>query len=102
MRKVVWSADAEKDYLGIVNYLAGVDARSADIVSSYILDAVAGLGVIPTGRPGRVAGMFEKSVRGAPYIVAYTLEGGADGGTVGILRIVHAACDWPKGKPPPR
>jgi len=51
-----------------------------------------------TGRPGRVAGSYEKVVSGIPYIVAYAIDaapGGRD--SITVLRIIHTARNWPEG-----
>jgi plasmid stabilization system protein ParE len=53
-----------------------------------------------TGRPGRVPGTYEKSVRGLPYIVAYELVSLGGEEVVAILRVIHAARDWPEGSWP--
>jgi plasmid stabilization system protein ParE len=48
-----------------------------------------------TGRPGRVAGTYEKSVTGLRYIIAYALTRRGDREIVSILRVIHTARDWP-------
>ena len=53
------------------------------------------LGEMPTGRPGRVAGTYEKSVTGLRYIIAYALTRRGDREIVSILRVIHTARDWP-------
>jgi len=54
------------------------------------------------GRPGRIAGTYEKSVIGQPYIIAYALlprdDGQAD--DILILRVIHTSRDWPPGRWP--
>jgi toxin ParE1/3/4 len=53
------------------------------------------------GRPGRVTGTYEKSIVGLPYIIAYALTSTSTGEEqVAILRVIHAARDWPKGEWP--
>ncbi|CAM5774227.1 type II toxin-antitoxin system RelE/ParE family toxin [Bosea minatitlanensis] len=49
-----------------------------------------------TGRPGRVAGSYERPVTRLPYIIAYALvfQGGRE--VIAILRVIHAARDWPE------
>ena len=54
-----------------------------------------------TGRPGRVAGTYEKVVPGLPYILAYAIQPLPDSAElIVILRTIHGARDWPKGKWP--
>ena len=55
----------------------------------------AALGEMATGRPGRVAGTYEKSVTGLRYIIAYALTRRGDREIVSILRVIHTARDWP-------
>lgn len=57
-----------------------------------VLDATAqALADMPTGRPGRVTGTYEKSVTGLPYILAYAIVED----TVVIVRVIHTSRDWP-------
>ena len=62
------------------------------------MKAVSNLGEIPTGRPGRVVGTYEKVVARTPYIVAYSLQQTSDDeDTLTVLRVIHGARDWPQG-----
>jgi plasmid stabilization system protein ParE len=56
----------------------------------------------PIGRPGRIAGTYEKSVVGQPYISAYTLlpRDDSEADDILIMRIVHTSRDWPPGSWP--
>lgn len=58
-----------------------------------LYDAGAALAQFATGHPGRVAGTYEKSVSRFPYIIAYALTAGDR--AITILRVIHAARDWP-------
>jgi toxin ParE1/3/4 len=58
------------------------------------------LGTRAIGRAGRVEGTFEKTVTGLPYIIAYAITHRAGQETVSILRVIHAARDWPPGRWP--
>lgn len=49
-----------------------------------------------TGRPGRVAGSYEKPVARLPYIIAYALALQRGREVVAILRVIHTARDWPE------
>ncbi len=63
--------------------------------------AVEGLAIRATGRPGRIAGTYEKSVTGQPYIIAYGFERRDDGeDALVILRVVNTSREWPPGRWP--
>ena len=94
MRPVLWSQDARRDYFDILRYIAELDVLAAEKVADAIELAGTKLGEFATGRPGRVAATYEKSVPRLPYIIAYSLviQGGRE--VVAILRVIHAARDW--------
>ena len=92
MRQVVWSQSAQDDYLEILRHIAVDDPFAAEKVVDAVAKVGEALGDFATGRPGRVAGTYEKSVAGMPYIIAYSLVD--RDGTVAILRIIHAARNW--------
>jgi toxin ParE1/3/4 len=59
------------------------------------------LGQIATGRSGRVADTYEKSVSRLPYIIAYALQPLPSGRErIVILRVIHSARNWPAGEWP--
>lgn len=95
MRPVAWSADAHRDYLEILQYIAQSNPAAAQRVVDAIEKAGNALGNFATGRPGRVTGTYEKSVTRLPYIIAYSLsvQGGRE--VVSIIRLIHTARDWP-------
>ena len=95
MRPVVWSAEARRDYLQILRYIADDNPLAAERVANAIEKAGNDLGHMATGRPGRVSGTYEKPVRRLPFIIAYaiTAKGGSE--NISILRVIHAARDWP-------
>ncbi len=96
MRKVVWSAASRRDLIDIVTFIAEDNPFAADRVVDTIEIVGNKLGLTMTGRRGRVTGSYEKVVLGLPYILAYELSRHADGSeTVNILRVIHAARDWP-------
>ena len=81
------------------------DGRVADAV----LASTRALGAYATGRRGRVAGVYEKTIGGLPYIVAYAIDDQVSPGQVRILRLIHVPLDrkggeWPHqpGVPAPR
>jgi toxin ParE1/3/4 len=98
MRQVLWSADARKDYLDILRYISADDPFAAEKVVNAIEKTGNMLADFATGRPGRAAGTYEKSVSRLPYVIVYALAG--DGQTVSILRVIHSARDWPSDASP--
>jgi toxin ParE1/3/4 len=94
--KVVWAATALQDFEHAIAFIAERNPNAAARVAERIDRAARGLGAMQTGRPGRVAGTYEKVVIGLPYIVAYTV-GPAE---IVILRVIHGARDWPRGQWP--
>jgi len=91
MRRLVWAESALADFEQAISYLAQEDRSAARLVAERIDHASRQLAAIPTGRPGRVAGTYEKSVARSPYIIAYALQAEA----VVILRVIHSARNWP-------
>jgi toxin ParE1/3/4 len=100
MRRVVWSETARDDYLAILDYISGDNPFAAEKVGNAIEHSANNLADFATGRPGRVAGTYEKVVRGLPYIIAYAIGASAERETITILRVVHASRDWPPGQWP--
>ena len=80
-----------------MRHIAADSPDSAHRVRERVGAAVALLCQSPVGRPGRVMGTYEKSVRGTSLIIAYELPGDD---RVGILRIIHTRRDWPGGRWP--
>jgi toxin ParE1/3/4 len=97
-RRVVWSSDALDDLKAHVTFIATENPDAAKRLATALRAAGSALATIPTGRPGRVAGTYEKSVPHLPIIIAYMLT--ADGNTLAILRVIHTARDWPTGQWP--
>lgn len=91
-RKVEWATSALDELLAQIEYIAADDPSAAERVAGSIRKTGNDLADFATGHAGRVAGTYEKSVRGLPYIIAYALT--ANDSTVSILRIIHAARDW--------
>jgi plasmid stabilization system protein ParE len=92
MRAVIWSEAARTDYLAILRHIAAADPDAAERVVDSIEATGNALGAFAMGHPGRVAGTYEKSVQGLPYIIAYALTDGDS--TVSVLRVIHTARDW--------
>jgi toxin ParE1/3/4 len=95
MRPVVWSQAARRDYLDILRYIAEGNPVAAERVVDAIEKAGNDLGDFATARRGRVTGTYEKVVHGLPYIIAYALTPQEGREIVSILRVIHAARDWP-------
>lgn len=101
-RRLVWSRSGLDDLKRTLSYIAKNDENAARKVRAAIDRAARLLVDHPTGRRGRVAGTYEKSVSGLPYVIAYALatdRGGAE--TVAILRVIHTRRDWKPGQWPP-
>jgi len=86
-----WLALARADLLAIVDYISDDNPDAAQRVKDDIEAKVAKLPDFPKiGRPGRIEGTRELVVW-ANYIIVY-LE---DTFAVQILRVLHAAQQWP-------
>jgi toxin ParE1/3/4 len=95
MRAVEWSRDALDDVKEQVAYITADNPSAARRVADRIRDTGVALGARAIGRPGRVAGTYEKLVVGLPYIVAYSITIKSGRETISILRVIHTARDWP-------
>lgn len=95
MRPVVWSEDARRDYFDILLYIAGDNPFAAERVVDAIETVGHNLGDFATGRPGRVAGTYEKLVVGLPYVITYSITNKGGREAISILRVIHTARDWP-------
>jgi len=90
--KVVWSRRARHDIDEIADYIWQDDPVAARRVVLRVVDAIQQLSGFPEmGRRGRVAGTRELVLAGLPYVVAYRRYRG----DVVVLRVIHAARDWP-------
>ncbi len=88
-----WSACALGDREAIFDYLEAENPYAAVAVDERIRAHVEILRQFPeSGRLGRVKGTRELVIVGTPYVVAYTVP---EGGRVRILRVLHAAQQWP-------
>jgi len=73
VKPVVWSQEAQTAYREIIAYIAADNPLAASRVGARLMKAAAQLGAMPTGRPGRVHGVYEKVVRGLPYTIGYVV-----------------------------
>lgn len=95
-RRVLWSRSALDDLKSTVRYVARDNPQAARRLAATIRKAGARLGLSATGRPGRVAGTYEKVPAPLPYILIYgfaTRPGSTE--DLVILYVVHGARDWP-------
>lgn len=93
-RSVVWSRAARADLHDVVAYIAEDNPAAARRVAGAVTAAAHALGDTPSGRPGRVAGTYEKVVRGLPYLLAYAIDARPVREQVVIVRLIHGARDW--------
>ena len=91
MEAVNWTAAARADLLTIVAYIADDNPDAAQALKEELETKTAALILHPRlYRPGRVEGTREMVV-GSHYIVVYAER--AQG--LSILRVLHAARQWP-------
>lgn len=93
-RPVRWSIEALDDLADQVSYIARDNPAAAHRVADAIDRTALALGEMPTGRPGRVTGTYEKSVTRLPYILAYAITQAGGEEAVAIVRVIHTARDW--------
>ena len=99
-RPVVWSRAALEDMKAQVAFIARENPAAARRVAERIRATGNALQDFATGHPGRVAGTYEKSVAGLPYIIAYAIDRKDDAETIAVLHVIHAARDWREGEWP--
>ncbi len=98
-RRIVWAITARTEFQGLLDYVHGRNPQGVGTILRKVSAAVSLLAERPHGRPGRVAGTYEKTVSGLPYVVAYELDDTApDDPALVVLRIIHTARNWPSGK----
>ncbi|SPE38627.1 putative toxin Y4kP [Candidatus Sulfopaludibacter sp. SbA6] len=91
--RIRWTTLAADDLAGIVEYIRKDKPEAARRVAQTIFDGIAGLRTFPNrGRIGRAENTRELVFAPWPYIAVYeVLED-----QVQVLRIRHAAQDWPQ------
>lgn len=88
-----WREAARADLLAIVDYISDDNPDAAQQLKDDIETKASRLAERPRlYRAGRVAGTREMVVR-SNYVVVYT----EDAGCIVILRVLHAARQWPPG-----
>ena len=89
-----WQETARADLLAIIDYISDDNPDAAQHLKDDIEAKVSKLPEHPKlYRTGRVAGTREMVVR-TNYVVVYA----EDAGAVSILRVLHAAQQWPPGR----
>lgn len=99
-RPVAWSRAALEDMKSQVAFIARENPAAARRVGERIRATGNALEDFATGHPGRVAGTYEKSVGGLPYIIAYEIELMDGAETIMVLHVIHGARDWREGEWP--
>ena len=99
-RRVLWSPESRRDLLKISRDIAPDNPNAARTVIAELRAAGEALGEMPTGRPGRVSGTYEKVMSRRPYIIAYEMIPLGTGEAVAILHVVHTKRNWPAGEWP--
>lgn len=90
---IVWSPRAIEHLAHLRSYTARDNPKTANRVSTALLDAVERLPVLPSlGRPGRVVGTRELVVPGTPYVIPYRLRGDR----LEVIAVFHGRQKWPK------
>ena len=93
-RAVRWSSDALTDLAEQIAYIAAQNPAAARRAADAIDATALALGEMPTGRPGRVTGTYEKSLTGLPYILAYAITQTGSAEEIAIVRVIHTSRDW--------
>lgn len=94
-RAVIWSREALDDIKVQVKHIAKDSPAAATRVADQIRDTGKALGEFATGRPGRVTGIYEKSVPRLPYIIAYEITSHGGQEVIAVLHVIHTSRDWP-------
>ena len=90
--RLEWRAAAKADLLTIIDYISDENPDAAQRLKDEIEEKTSKLPLRPKlYRPGRVAGTREMVVR-PNYIVVYAEMADA----ITILRVLHAAQQWPR------
>ena len=93
---------ARAEFEGLLDHVHGRNPQGARTILRTVGAAVSLSAERPHGRPGRVAGTYEKTASGLPYVVAYELDDTvADDPALAVLRIIHTAREslsgqWPE------
>lgn len=92
MQPVKWSKPASEDFLAIIDYISDENPRTAQLLKDEVQERIAQLPDHPRlYKSGRVEGTREMVVK-PNYLVIYRETSAA----ILILRILHAARQWPQ------
>jgi toxin ParE1/3/4 len=90
--KVRWLKDGTRSLRSVHAHIALDNPAAARRVVQHIRASIRHLQTFPrSGRIGQVPGTMELVVNNLPYIVVYRISGDS----VEILRVFHAAMNWP-------
>ncbi len=93
--KIVWSATAIEDLVGLRAYIARENPAAASSLARAILDSIELLREFPAmGRPGRLPDTRELIVTGAPIVIPYRVAENR----IEIITVLHGARQWPPSK----
>lgn len=91
MLDLIWRPEAERQFLGMLEYIAARNAPASLRIKRLVDDRIAlALAVPGIGRPGRVRGTRELVVH-PNYIVIYT----HDGTSLRVIRVLHSRQCYP-------
>lgn len=91
--RVRWTEPAFESLRSHADFIANDDFEQARRLVLRVNEAVERLKQFASlGRPGRLSDSREWMVSGTPYIIAYRIRGD----TLELLRILHAAQEWPE------
>lgn len=94
--RIKWRRRALADLRRIDEWLSSIEGAHPSKVRERIGAAVASLERLgDIGRPSKVEGWRELSVRKAPYVIAYRVKGGS----IEIVAVYHTAQDRSAGEP---
>jgi toxin ParE1/3/4 len=90
--RIRWTTDAANDLEQIFHHIIRDNPTAARNVIRTITEGIGKLKAFPNlGRSGQVEGTREMVFTSLPYIAVYRVKENA----VEILRVYHAAQDWP-------
>ena len=94
--RLVWADEARADRRDLIGYVETQSLLNAIELDDRLDEAAERLIPFPhSGRPGRVAKTRELVVAHSPHILVYAVEQQE----VVILRVIHAAQEWPPQNP---
>ncbi len=92
-RRIIWAPKATRDFVVALDVIEASSAMNARRVADRVLTRIEALAQNAIGRPGRVSGTYEASVRHTSLIIAFELP---DKTKLHILRIIHMRRNWGK------